>query len=122
MKSYTIKGFSKNLVHHTVILGNINKTDLTRQSRGVEGRCVAASHGVKPDSRELAVRRAGRWVKSCPKAEQIVEKEILITDSTLEKTFFFHLSHTQTAVEKTEASTDHVARKRWFCTNIFINC
>lgn len=42
------------------------------------------------------MRRAGRWVKSWPEAKKIVNKEILIRDSTLEKTFatifsFFHL-------------------------------
>lgn len=38
---------------------------------------------------------AGRWVKASPRAEQIEEKEIVITDSTPEKDFLFLSSHTR---------------------------
>lgn len=77
--------------------------------------------------RVWAVRRAGRWGKSCPKAEQIAHTQMLIRDSTLEKTFtatfsFFHLSQytNTTAADQTEASTTPFC-KNWFCIIIIIN-
>lgn len=57
------------------------------------------------------MRRAGRWVKSYLKAEQIAEKEDPIRDSTL----FSSLTNTNTsAVDPSEVSTGHLARNNWF--------
>ena len=97
----TINVFFLNLCIVLKILCNINKTDLTGLGSLSCWREVCT---VMVWKRVSVVMRAGRLVKSCPKAEQ---KDILITDCTQENTFttpfsFFHVSQKQTTtVDKT---------------------
>lgn len=83
--------------------------------RSTRGKLTSNGFGGRSwhemESRVSAMRRAGRWVKSYLKAEQIAEKEDPIRDSML----FSSLTNTNTsAVDPSEVSTSHLARNNWF--------
>lgn len=83
--------------------------------RSIRGKLTLNGFGGRSwhemERRVSAMRRAGRWVKSYLKAEQIAEKEIPIRDSTA----FSSLANTNTsAVDPSQVSTSHLVINNWF--------